>query len=67
MKTQITFEDYEEAVSADLGWCAHCGKFTAEGIEPDARRYPCEVCGHDSVYGVEEAMMLEMFELAGEP
>ena len=47
-----------EAVEADdnIGFCTACG---AEhyGIEPDARKYTCEECGENSVYGAQELLM----------
>jgi hypothetical protein len=39
------------------GFCVACGE-EAEGVEPDARRYPCEACGQRSVYGAEELLIL---------
>jgi hypothetical protein len=48
-----------EAVQADdnLGFCLACGE-EAYGVEPDARRYPCEACGAKQVYGAEELMIM---------
>jgi len=37
------------------GICLACGA-DVEGVEPDARRYACEVCGERQVYGVEELL-----------
>ena len=37
------------------GICIACGE-EAEGVEPDARRYTCEICGEDTVYGFEEIL-----------
>ena len=42
----------------DPGFCIACGA-DANGVEPDARKYKCEVCGARSVYGAEELMMHE--------
>ena len=42
------------------GFCVACGA-DAEGVEPDARRYKCEVCGEKAVYGAEELAMSFMF------
>ena len=39
-----------------LGYCIVCGA-EASGVEPDARRYPCESCGEDRVYGAEELLI----------
>jgi hypothetical protein len=38
------------------GFCVACGE-EAEGVEPDARKYTCEVCGQDWVYGAEELLL----------
>lgn len=38
------------------GFCVVCGE-DAEGVEPDARRYPCEHCGKRGVYGAEELLL----------
>jgi len=38
------------------GLCVKCGA-DAEGVEPDARRYKCEACGENGVYGAEELWM----------
>ena len=35
------------------GFCLKCGE-DAEGVEPDARHYVCEICGTPAVCGVEE-------------
>ena len=39
------------------GFCLGCGA-EADGVEPDARRYECEMCGENLVYGLEELMMM---------
>lgn len=41
----------------DAGYCLSCGAF-AYGVEPDARRYACEVCGQETVYGIEEVSLM---------
>lgn len=38
------------------GFCLLCGE-EAEGVEPDARRYECESCGENAVYGAEELLL----------
>jgi hypothetical protein len=40
------------------GWCTACGA-ECEGVEPDARDYPCESCGSFRVYGCEEFLEWE--------
>lgn len=39
------------------GFCMACGH-EHDGVEPDARGYPCESCGEDSVYGAEELILM---------
>lgn len=39
------------------GFCLACGDIH-EGIEPDARRYTCESCGADKVYGAAELVLM---------
>lgn len=39
------------------GFCIACGA-DAEGCEPDARGYECEVCGERQVYGAEELVWM---------
>jgi hypothetical protein len=39
------------------GFCIACGG-EAEDIEPDARRYECEICGEPGVYGAEELLLM---------
>ena len=40
----------------DIGYCLVCGSERYQ-TEPDARRYPCEDCGRDTVYGAQELLM----------
>jgi hypothetical protein len=39
------------------GFCLACGA-DADGCEPDARGYECEVCGKPKVYGAEEVLLM---------
>lgn len=62
MHESITAERVMDAVERhmttldDPGFCISCGA-DVDGIEPDARRYPCEVCGNHAVYGAEELLL----------
>lgn len=40
----------------DVGFCVICG-VEHDGIEPDAKRYTCEACGCETVYGREEILL----------
>lgn len=38
------------------GFCVICGA-EVDGVEPDARRYVCEICGEPGVYGAEDLLI----------
>jgi Zn finger protein HypA/HybF involved in hydrogenase expression len=51
-----------EAVMEDMeGFCIKCGH-QQSGVEPDARKYKCEDCGEDAVYGAEELIIMGLVE-----
>jgi len=54
----ITIDRVIEAVQADdfRGFCKVCGA-EAYNVEPDARKYECEECGEEAVYGAEEFLL----------
>lgn len=58
----LTAERIMEAVERGMssldnpGFCVACGE-EVEGCEPDARRYPCDSCGAEAVYGAEELLI----------
>ena len=39
----------------DPGFCIKCGD-EVSGCEPDARKYPCDECGTNTVFGAEELL-----------
>ena len=39
------------------GLCIACGN-EVEGVEPDARRYPCDECKRPKVFGLEELAIM---------
>ena len=47
----------ERAAEEYAGFCIACGS-EHEAIDPDARRYTCEECGKNHVYGAEELVMM---------
>ncbi|HMD61047.1 MAG TPA: hypothetical protein VKG78_06430 [Opitutaceae bacterium] len=59
----ITLDRVTEAVKRQYatldnpGFCTRCGA-EADGVEPDARNYPCESCGEDGVHGAEELLLM---------
>ena len=40
------------------GACLACGEESEDPVEPDARGYPCGVCGAPRVYGAEELLLM---------
>ena len=62
MHSSITAERVTEAVERELvsldnpGFCLACGA-EAEGVEPDAEQYACEICGEAAVYGAAEILV----------
>jgi hypothetical protein len=39
------------------GGCTSCGNVQYGGVEPDARKYKCECCGKNTLYGLEELLV----------
>jgi len=58
-KRAITIERVMEMCERDEyeGICIACGE-DAEGVEPDARKYECESCGKEKVYGCQELLFM---------
>jgi len=57
MHPSITLDSILAAVADDyIGICIRCGQ-EQEGVEPDARKYECDSCGANTVYGAEELLM----------
>jgi Zn finger protein HypA/HybF involved in hydrogenase expression len=53
-----TIEEFEEARESNQGYCLTCKAWTHDYAEPDARKYKCEECGKNTVYGAEEVLMM---------
>jgi predicted RNA-binding Zn-ribbon protein involved in translation (DUF1610 family) len=58
MHKDITVDRIMAAAHEDdnIGFCVNCGE-EVSGVEPDARKYQCESCGEDEVYGAEELLL----------
>jgi Zn finger protein HypA/HybF involved in hydrogenase expression len=56
---RFSLQEIEAAIQGDnsTGFCRACGA-EQDGVEPDARRYECESCGHHQVYGAEELVLM---------
>tara|TARA_R110002020_G_C16213713_1_gene767179 strand:- start:644 stop:829 length:186 start_codon:yes stop_codon:yes gene_type:complete len=56
MSVTITLEQYIEYDDSLIGVCRECGS-EREMTESDARKYPCEQCGENAVYGAGEFLV----------
>lgn len=54
---RFTLEAIEEASDNMCGFCLACGA-EKECCEPDARKYKCDECGKNLVYGAEELALM---------
>jgi hypothetical protein len=56
-KLAVTLDQVISAIEYGeyVGFCIACGA-ESFGVEPDARKYPCEVCDKNTVYGAEELL-----------
>lgn len=50
---RFTLKQIEEADDQSVGFCLACGA-ERDCCEPDARKYHCDECGMDTVYGAQE-------------
>ena len=60
--TKINIDEVIAAAENDeeyIGFCLACGD-EAYGVEPDARRYECESCGKNKVYGAQEILLMRI-------
>lgn len=63
---KLTEARYRALCDEYSGLCRTCGEERMGDTEPDARDYPCEACGEDAVYGVEELLMMGEVEIVEE-
>jgi len=59
-------DEYAETHDEGAGGCVMCGAEVCGGVEPDARKYECEVCGGNGVYGLEELLLMGYIRLVDE-
>ena len=53
----FTLQQVEEASGMQAGYCLACGAMQ-ECCEPDARKYRCDNCQKNEVYGAEELLLM---------
>jgi hypothetical protein len=61
----FSMEELKEAMESQSGFCLKCGAERGE-CEPDARKYKCESCGANAVYGAEEIVIMGLVSEEGE-
>lgn len=47
----------------DTGWCLFCGNLQY-GVEPDARKYTCDDCEENKVYGLAELALMGLVDMS---
>jgi hypothetical protein len=62
----LSMSDYQAASANYEGFCTNCKEITNSNVEPDARRYECECCGERTVYGIEEALLMQFIDVDAE-
>lgn len=53
-------EELETMDSEGYGFCLACGN-DCQPAEPDARKYVCDACGEEKVYGASELILMGLF------
>lgn len=59
---RLTEAQYRRREDEYTGICRFCGA-EAGNTEPDARKYRCETCNVNEVYGIEELLAREEIEI----
>lgn len=60
----MTESEYEKASNDLAGFCTNCKKIVNHGdVESDARKYVCEECEMNTVYGIEQALIEGIIEI----
>ena len=59
----MTMDEYRDASSNFEGRCTACGAEVPSGCEPDARRYKCEECEEEQVYGMDELLIMGLIDI----
>ena len=62
---EMTVPEFNELDDNNGGLCIRCGD-EVDGVEPDARKYECEGCGHNGVYGVSELLIMGLITISEE-
>ena len=60
---EMSMKEYYIASRNHEGYCTECKKLTRDRCEPDAENYPCPDCENNSVFGVENAMLIGYIDI----
>lgn len=66
LRLRVTEDTFRALEDEYMGICVLCG-MTRDECEPDARGYPCESCGKNSVYGASELLIAGRLEICEKP
>jgi len=60
---EMTEDEYRDNVETYSGICLACKDTTFGGVEGDARKYKCESCDENQVYGTEELLIMGKIDI----
>lgn len=59
-------EEFSGFDEDNCGLCIRCGEIAVGCVEPDARKYECEACEENGVYGAQELLVMGLIHLNDE-
>jgi hypothetical protein len=59
-------EEFRGLDEDNCGLCIRCGEVAVGCVEPDARKYTCEACEENGVYGAQELLMMGLIRVTEE-
>lgn len=62
----MPFEEFAGLDEDNCGLCIRCGETAVGSVEPDARKYTCEACEENGVYGAQELLMMGLIRVTEE-
>jgi len=63
---KLTSQQIKGMMNFSEGICESCWETTCGMVEPDAEGYECGCCGKNSVYGIDQAILLGIVEVSGD-
>lgn len=59
-------EEFQGLDEDSCGLCIRCGEIEVGSVEPDARKYTCDACDENGVYGAQELLMMGLIRITEE-